>query len=651
MLFSCALILSVNVIKVTNSQCSTISATCNINCDGNPYCRDTTIICPSFRDCLVECRYTSDRRLLIETSHHNPIVPIHIKPNQRNLLSTYSCTGNYGCCGSTIYCPADHNCEISCTRGCNGLTIYAQNSSNLLVKNCDQTDYENNCGNMEIYCPFTGGDTSTKTCTIQSLYTSRQIENSNIYTQTGFNNLHFDTVQPSNTRVYCGKTGMEFSCLAAQKDACSNGEPTTCNNFILPTHEPTQLSTDSPSHTPTFITENPSQLPTKFPTKIPSITPTKFPTKNPSITPTIFPSKIPSITPTIFPSKIPSITPTIFPSKNPSITPTIFPTKIPSITPTTQLPNGNPTHEPTFHIHNITKTTRSSGQVLETIMSNLTIPPKSSIPTIANNKLWIIIVFCIVTIVLIIVFVLIRKYVRKRHKIDEKNNYNEPLIGQTVGNITNEHNNIPYDEIIENIDEIQNINIIKPKKYHNDNDIVHSINSFNETETAYTTRKDNNITPHNPQSLSKEPNIELVKYGNYNYFIGQKVLIEVQKLLQAEGTVIDIVDNEQFIMVKYDNYKNGGTDKLHVINDGYRIKPVDMLSNKNVEKDVSDNQQNDEQSIIKEKNESECVICMDKPPSYACIPCGHYAVCENCKDNIKQCPLCMAKCTVVRIYK
>ena len=39
--------------------------------------------------------------------------------------------------------------------------------------------------------------------------------------------------------------------------------------------------------------------------------------------------------------------------------------------------------------------------------------------------------------------------------------------------------------------------------------------------------------------------------------------------------------------------------------------------------------------------ENRCVICLDDKPKYACIPCGHQCLCEQCKDSVTDiCPVC-----------
>ena len=45
-----------------------------------------------------------------------------------------------------------------------------------------------------------------------------------------------------------------------------------------------------------------------------------------------------------------------------------------------------------------------------------------------------------------------------------------------------------------------------------------------------------------------------------------------------------------------------------------------------------------------EKRNNECLVCMDAPRDYACIPCGHLCLCGKCKDNIdRKCPICRKK--------
>lgn len=48
-----------------------------------------------------------------------------------------------------------------------------------------------------------------------------------------------------------------------------------------------------------------------------------------------------------------------------------------------------------------------------------------------------------------------------------------------------------------------------------------------------------------------------------------------------------------------------------------------------------------------------CVICLEKPPIMACVPCGHKCLCEDCAtEEIKTCPICRAPITdYLRIFE
>eukprot|EP01084_Bolivina_argentea_P069171 125914_1 len=50
--------------------------------------------------------------------------------------------------------------------------------------------------------------------------------------------------------------------------------------------------------------------------------------------------------------------------------------------------------------------------------------------------------------------------------------------------------------------------------------------------------------------------------------------------------------------------------------------------------------------------ENECVVCMNGIKCYVAVPCGHLCLCEKCKDVIEEkCPICQAKCTVIKLFK
>ena len=53
------------------------------------------------------------------------------------------------------------------------------------------------------------------------------------------------------------------------------------------------------------------------------------------------------------------------------------------------------------------------------------------------------------------------------------------------------------------------------------------------------------------------------------------------------------------------------------------------------------------------RDNGECLICMDAPKDYACVPCGHQCLCVNCKDKVHGiCPVCLKECSlVIKIFK
>lgn len=91
-----------------------------------------------------------------------------------------------------------------------------------------------------------------------------------------------------NTKVYCGRTGIEHNCAVARSDntySCSTSGSQICDNtFLLPTNEPTESpseSTTNPSGSPT--TTSPTTSPTSAPSSAPSVAPSAAPTQSPTI--------------------------------------------------------------------------------------------------------------------------------------------------------------------------------------------------------------------------------------------------------------------------------------------------------------------------------------------------------------------------------
>eukprot|EP00421_Protoceratium_reticulatum_P003460 CAMPEP_0168377372 /NCGR_PEP_ID=MMETSP0228-20121227/10790_1 /TAXON_ID=133427 /ORGANISM="Protoceratium reticulatum, Strain CCCM 535 (=CCMP 1889)" /LENGTH=257 /DNA_ID=CAMNT_0008390363 /DNA_START=23 /DNA_END=798 /DNA_ORIENTATION=+ len=48
---------------------------------------------------------------------------------------------------------------------------------------------------------------------------------------------------------------------------------------------------------------------------------------------------------------------------------------------------------------------------------------------------------------------------------------------------------------------------------------------------------------------------------------------------------------------------------------------------------------------------SECVICLVRASTHACVPCGHKCVCARCAGRVSTCPVCRAELQLVmRVY-
>eukprot|EP01084_Bolivina_argentea_P054870 100607_1 len=158
-------------ISQSNITCPDNTTKCEIDCTTIPQlCHNTIIDCDesgSGKECYIHCN--GFRRRLLELSPNT---------HQRNLLSIYNHSVHNGCYNTRMYCPTDQYCSIDCTAGCNNVTIYAQNSKWLYVKNCNQINNDSYCSNMNIYCPRDGrgdntgslslSDSVTKICTIQA---------------------------------------------------------------------------------------------------------------------------------------------------------------------------------------------------------------------------------------------------------------------------------------------------------------------------------------------------------------------------------------------------------------------------------------------------------------------------------------------------
>ena len=64
-------------------------------------------------------------------------------------------------------------------------------------------------------------------------------------------------------------------------------------------------------------------------------------------------------------------------------------------------------------------------------------------------------------------------------------------------------------------------------------------------------------------------------------------------------------------------------------------------------------QRTDNANTLDGNGNKECVVCMDKAGDYACVPCGHLCLCDDCKDNVdRKCPVCRKRCDcIIKIFQ
>ena len=272
MSLSFALLSIINIVNIQSLEIECINpldkSTCNAACNkaldsnsGFQDCRQTTLECPPDKDCNIDCFGNIDRRRLINTqfqTYHPQLLHHH-----RSLHSVEDCIVNsYGCCGSTITCPANKSCTIDCSRGCNGVKIDARSSSNLIIHSCVSTRGNqgsvNQCEDMTIHCPRNGQrDSNASQCAIHGYSHDSFLDNITIYTEEGFNDITIDSIFNSitNSKIYCGLSN-QYSCYIDIYGAqCQSlGISTTnitCSSFILPTSQTSPQPTPNPSAAPT----------------------------------------------------------------------------------------------------------------------------------------------------------------------------------------------------------------------------------------------------------------------------------------------------------------------------------------------------------------------------------------------------------------
>ena len=186
-------------------------AGCYANDDAQDDCKDALLECPIGRDCSLYCDNTLNRRRLLDHSQmsseppkqtpfitllQHPTISAAIIPHRRLQLVHRCYSTYYGCCSSELFCPVGHYCEIDCRLGCNGLTIYAEESSSLRVYGCGgvATYDRHYCTNMKIYCPRNGRSGTKRLCKIEGDGVQYDMINSNIYTEEGFGDVNFTAI-------------------------------------------------------------------------------------------------------------------------------------------------------------------------------------------------------------------------------------------------------------------------------------------------------------------------------------------------------------------------------------------------------------------------------------------------------------------------
>ena len=49
--------------------------------------------------------------------------------------------------------------------------------------------------------------------------------------------------------------------------------------------------------------------------------------------------------------------------------------------------------------------------------------------------------------------------------------------------------------------------------------------------------------------------------------------------------------------------------------------------------------------------EDACCLCYERPMDCVLTPCGHQMCCAECGDQLETCPVCKARCTVLKVFR
>ena len=119
---------------------------------------------------------------------------------------------------------------------------------------------------------------------------------------------------------------------------------------------------------------------------------------------------------------------------------------------------------------------------------------------------------------------------------------------------------------------------------------------------------------------------------------------QLQGNKRDEVVLMEEKDPENDIPVNEDQKVNDEENKNNIIEE----EEEDNVKNEDKQNGKNKGQEEEEEE---EDDDKLCIVCMDGARDHVMIPCGHIAVCGECKDEYKGddavCPLCRAKVDMV----
>ena len=208
--------------------------------------------------------------------------------------------------------------------------------------------------------------------------------------------------------------------------------------------------------------------------------------------------------------------------------------------------------------------------------------------------------------------------------------------------------------LLEDLSHFEGFNGVKLKRYGES--IVELICDFinsNELKSPFE-RVHDSLRKSKQESLKRRAS-KRTKYKNRIIIRDDEEIFEVpiiaressdSKRRQKEGAD----ERKEADVMSQDDLDETNDNKEDVVEDAII---EDVKKEDDIKKEVKVEEKNKEEveEEEEEEEEDECVICMDGKREYLAIPCGHLCLCGKCKDSIKQCPMCRADCTVIKLYK